>query len=699
MVDLRNAVRRILLASLLGAALFLGIGVFSDFSPTLVLLALTAITLVVGSTLAYVDLRAAEAFPRAARVALGLLLACQIAALLLLWTGWIRDPLLWRVWWACTVAAVTSAHVLGLSIPGPGISGTLLRGTVVCALLSGAWLLSLSLFQPFPPQNLPRAYLLVFVIPAVGSILGSALLWRRRTRLPDGTRAPLARWARAAWSVGAFTATFMAGWYVGGGGKTSAAFDLLPSALAGIPSEQVDRDLRADVERYRNVAEGLERLAARVKELQVSIEARQRKEGRTVYLPEEDDRIRSAFMTYLSYRAALLRLVATYAGFEAVREPELRARCLTLGTAAAVTAFENAVSFVRSYRDNANARRKLNEAEPAWGLSAGMFDRIYDSVTDDRHLDRYHEMVAYYDVRRNELSSPTVWPSETFSLLDRRIQAGRAYLEANGLSRSRAWLSRLGRRVKQDTYKPIYAAQSVLSTWIGDTKIVGDAPLIRVEQIRALRLRLKAGDILIERRNWYLSNAFLPGFWPHAALYVGTPKDLRRLGIADAPEVRTWADRHAAKDVHGESPTVIESVSEGVILNTLSHSMHADHVAVFRPRVPDGMIGQAIVRAFTHLGKPYDFEFDFFTSHQLVCTELVYRAYEGFIHFDLVRVMGRDTLPALEIVRKWARERTSDRPEIEFVAFLDGDRLEGTAHEAGEPELEESIGRPAAFGQ
>ena len=87
------------------------------------------------------------------------------------------------------------------------------------------------------------------------------------------------------------------------------------------------------------------------------------------------------------------------------------------------------------------------------------------------------------------------------------------------------------------------------------------------------------------------------------------------------------------------------------------------------------------------MGKPYDFEFDFFSADKLVCTELVYRAYDGLIRFDLVPIMGRMTLPALEIAKKFQAERPRSDRELDFVMFLDAVPAENRARLATEDEF------------
>jgi hypothetical protein len=242
-----------------------------------------------------------------------------------------------------------------------------------------------------------------------------------------------------------------------------------------------------------------------------------------------------------------------------------------------------------------------------------------------------------------------------------------------------------------------YRASSAVSTLIGDARIReprAGAALITPELLAKLQPKLRPGDIVIERRNWYLSNAFLPGYWPHSALYVGTVAELRAMGFENDPDVARHLPAFAQLDSSGHAPALIEAISEGVVFTTLEHSIgEADSVAILRPRLTFEQTRKVIARAFSHAGKPYDFDFDFFSADKLVCTEVVYRAFGSYIDFPLVEVLGRKTLPALEILRHWASP--AGAPQLEFVAFLDGHEHSGTCVERDAEALKESMSRPA----
>src|SRR5690349_17497177 len=143
--------------------------------------------------------------------------------------------------------------------------------------------------------------------------------------------------------------------------------------------------------------------------------------------------------------------------------------------------------------------------------------------------------------------------------------------------------------VEKFAYGGWYRASSAVSTLIGDTKIReprhGEG-LITPERVADLRPRLRPGDIIVERRNWYLSNAFLPGYWPHSALYVGSVSDLHALGLDADPRVARHLAAFARPDGSGHLPAFIEAVSEGVVFTSLEHSIgEADSVGVLRPRL------------------------------------------------------------------------------------------------------------------
>jgi hypothetical protein len=697
---IRQGLRVALLGSLvLAIVLLVEYALRKEIGYLRVQLLLTFLGIAVGSILALIDTWVLPQLPKTSRLALGLLIASQLAYDVLVWTDAKKDDLFWRAWWISMVASLTSTHLLGLKKPSDAPRNWIDRTTPVCALFSGM-ILGILAFRPNLLETPPLVILASYGLLGLGSVSGTWILWRRRRPRKDDKPVPMATWAKAAWLLASQAAVFLAGFYLGNGDVSQSPMEIMPSALVGIPAEKLDPLIRADTERLKTVVVGLEELQTKSEALHRELEERRKAQNRQFYLPEEDDRIRWQFVTFLSYRAALLRIAATYGNYESVRDPSLRARCCMLGTTAAGAAYEASLRLVGGYQDNSLVRKKLNEREPRWGLPADLFDKVLASASSQANLQMFQEMAVYCVGRRGEWSRSCGWEKPEFDWFDERIGRSLQYVQSHPMSRSKEWLSRLARRVKSDVYTPVYAAQSMLSEMIGDLRIVKDEPLISVRQVHdEIAPKLQPGDIFLERRNWFLSNAFLPGFWPHAALYVGSAEDLKALGIADEPEVKRRWEEFSRRAPDGEPHTIIEAVSEGVIFNSVGESMHADYVAVLRPRLSREQIAKAIVVAFSHQGKPYDFEFDFFTSDKLVCTELVYRAYEGMLHFDLIRIMGRDTLPALEIGRKFAREKDRATRELDFILFMDGDNNVGRAKPAGVDAFIESLDRKREFNE
>lgn len=662
-----------------------------ELVPTLILL--TAAGLAVGAALAEIYFRDPKPIRAFAIFGLGFIAASQLFYYMLVWgEAWRTQQLGWRLWWATMIPALNCAHLLILARAGARWESRWTRATAGCIVALGVVLMGLMLRENFLDDLHPALQALI-AIPAAGAVLGSiaaaARWYRAHPRRTDPMPRPL-RWAIA---IAFQIVLFLGGFYAGRKSvPPPSPFDLLPSALAGLEPAELSRQVDQDFARLRTIAGTVDELKASVLATHHEIAKAMERDGRTYFTQSEDDRIRWHFVTYLSLRSALMRMVAMYAGFESVKEPELKARCFLLGYGSAATAFETAIFLVKQYRDNASMRAKLNEPDAAWDLKAGSFDDIYYSVTASRNNEIFGEFSEYFKHR----DWSAVPEAELAFIRDRVDGADKAIQEA-GLSHTRALFSRILNEVKKDTYTPVYNVQSMVSSMIGDIRIATREPFITPETIEQVRGRLQPGDILIERRNWFLSNAFLPGFWPHAALYVGSPADLEALGIADHPEVRNKWEAYARDDAEGHPHAVIEAVGEGVLFTSLEHSIHCDYLAVFRPKLSRDQIAQVIVNAFRHQGKPYDFEFDFQTSDKLVCTELVYRAVADMIRLDLVEIMGRRTLPALEIVRKFRNELGRPDAELEFVLFLDvapgADRATDSTPEA----LCGSVDRPREF--
>jgi hypothetical protein len=241
--------------------------------------------------------------------------------------------------------------------------------------------------------------------------------------------------------------------------------------------------------------------------------------------------------------------------------------------------------------------------------------------------------------------------------------------------------------------------QTAIAEWLSHTRVRRQGkPLIQREQAMELLKKMEPGDILVARQNWFLSNIGLPGFWPHAELYLSSPPELAAYFDSD-PAVSKWAaglqngkpsfsaylvtqfpekwKAYNGRDFRGEPVRVMEAISEGVSFTGVGHAMLTDYLGVMRPRLSKLEKAQAILRAFQYQGRPYDFEFDFFSDAALVCSELVFKSYAPStgtrgLKLPLVEIAGRMTLPPTEFVKLLDAENGKPDRQLDFVAFLDG---------------------------
>jgi len=238
----------------------------------------------------------------------------------------------------------------------------------------------------------------------------------------------------------------------------------------------------------------------------------------------------------------------------------------------------------------------------------------------------------------------------------------------------------------------------------------GKTRLITDELIREMQSEMLPGDIMFQRRNWYLSNVGIPGFWTHAAFYTGTLSEMNdffatefpRDGYSDFekyienmyPEIYS---EYTSVYEDGNQKSVMEAIEPGVVVRSLETSAHADFVVTLRPNLEKEDKLLALFKVFENYHKPYDYNFDFETRDALVCSELVYDAYferlpdKKGLHFETTLVNGRKLVSPLDMAKKYKAEFGTAEAQFEFVYFIRSYENEGVAKSATQAEFLESV--------
>lgn len=401
----------------------------------------------------------------------------------------------------------------------------------------------------------------------------------------------------------------------------------------------------------------------RRKDLRAELTDANTAQERGYYLPDEDERLRERYLQYLGARASLWQMVRDL-------EPSLRKedlRIFGLAFCAASMLMRSATFVISLAKERPIVWAKLDEAEPRYHIPRKTFTRIYRSLSSPGSMWRYQQAREFYEEHRTTIhhaltaggmSEMIPWLEEEephFEPPKRSLLAGlltyRLYSfnrrTNSGYLKVMFHLFRLGGSAIAEMKQPF-------------AKPPGQGKRVSPEIRETVRTMLRPGDIFITRHDDAMSNLFLPGFWPHAALYLGSPKERQNLGVP-----------HQGDDLI----TVLEAKKDGVKLRRLSETLAVDSFVVLRPRLNREELREALTRAMTHEGKLYDFVFDFRKAERLACTEVVYRSFHGIgpWQLELTKRSGHLALSAEDLMHQ---ALDKDLLKVVLIYGVDGKALQ-----------------------
>jgi len=524
---------------------------------------------------------------------------------------------------------------------------------------------------------------------------------------------------RKVYSIIAVSAGLLAVGYIGVSclGTTQSGYPLAPDvhgslgALARTSPEDLLRVSAEDIERLSHALAVLDAAVYQAESRKTLLQT----DKVDVLRAEDREAIREIWADLFEPLMTIESLKERYRYFWTVdysRNPRVHARVFAIAYVAMCSEVEAGQKLFALLGNSRVAPTLFDEEMASRGVPRGTFQSFRMNLSNAVEQDWVTTGHSWYETWIKKHLGDGGMNAELTILVKRRFESAKAVL---GLRATMTAAQNATELMGGEAFRRFLPAQKNVAEWFGDTRVVAqDRRLISDAQLQEMEKSMRPGDVIVERRNWYLSNIGLPGFWPHAALYVGTIDDIRKT-FDDDPDTKARFGRFSeylqknrpkafaawsGKDPHGHPHAVIEAVSEGVVLASLEHSCGADYVGVLRPRIPLVDVASALDRAFAYYGRPYDFNFDFGTDDQLVCSELVLKSLEPRsetapgLRIPYVTVAGRRVGLPTEIVRNFAMERGKDNRQLDFVYFLDGREGEKRAVIGNADSLANTVDRP-----
>ena len=299
-----------------------------------------------------------------------------------------------------------------------------------------------------------------------------------------------------------------------------------------------------------------------------------------------------------------------------------RMELVMLSLSALLLRYDNYLISYINYENHTKLRQFLNDPDSAYDIPADTLSDMTNIYNDLKHRTDVQDMIDFYNENIDDHENV----NENFFLyLKMLIDQSPSYqlgfendteyalLNLNSLYTSTLDLGEDGLTlVVNELSKTLGNTAGLVETRRGKL----DANVTVTEHVRSV---IKAGDILLEKTPFRLTDKLIPGHWGHAAVYIGTKEELVALGIWDHYVVEPFQ-----QDIM-DGKLIDEALRDDVQLNTIEHFLNVDDLAIMHDRTEsDEAKADRIILALRQLGKEYDFNFDIETSVKIVCSELIY---------------------------------------------------------------------------
>ena len=371
---------------------------------------------------------------------------------------------------------------------------------------------------------------------------------------------------------------------------------------------------------------------------------------RGYYKPAEDERLRETYIQYMGIRAALWQTVQGLLPYIELPRKfkkgdwDNHLKAFSIAFCCAAMLMRSGYYLIDMASKYPVVREKLDEGEPRYGIERKQFTEIYDSLVATKRIAQYHSAVLFFQKHKDEIYK--ILNGAPFDKVTIVLKAEEPTLEVrltNHIKRKAAFEKHsLKRRGAMALHKTLFFVFESFGNDLSELNQPFVKPINAQKRVTPeIRERLielaKPGDVFVTRHDDAMTNLFLPGFWPHAALYIGTDEERKKIGV------------DTTREEYQSMPGIVrflEAKKDGVLFRPCEDTLQVDSCVILRPKLSQKSRSAALNRSISHGGKLYDFVFDFSKAERLVCSELIYRSYDGFegIHFELSEKAGNNYL-------------------------------------------------------